>query len=196
MAIDTKLITQLRELTGAGVADCKTALEEAGNDIEKAIEVLRKKGATKAAKKLAERTATEGVVDSYIHANGKIGVLIQVSCETDFVARNDKFKELVHYLAIQIAGAGASYLVPQDVPADEIEKEKEIYRELMKKEGKPENMIDKIMEGKLEKYYEQVCLLKQSFIKDDSIKIEDLIKNSIATLGEKIEVVRFVRYQI
>ncbi|MDD2807727.1 MAG: translation elongation factor Ts [Patescibacteria group bacterium] len=196
MAIDTKLITQLRELTGAGVADCKVALEEAGTDIQKAIEILRKKGATKAAKKIAERTATEGIIDSYIHANGKIGVLIQVSCETDFVARNEKFKELVHDLAIQIAGAGASYLNTEDVPAEEIEKEKEIYRALLKKEGKPENMIDKIMAGKLEKYYEQVCLLKQSFIKDDSVKIEDLIKNSIATMGEKIEVVRFVRYQI
>jgi len=196
MALDTSLITKLRESTGAGLIDCKTALDEAGNDLQKAVEILRKKGAVKAAKKIAERTTHEGVVDSYIHATGKVGVLIQVGCETDFVANNSDFKALVHDLAIQIAGANAQYVRPEDVPTDIVEKEKEIYREQLANEKKPEAMWDKIIEGKLAKFYQEVCLLKQPFIKDDSMTIEQMIQAGIAKLGEKIEVVRFSRFQV
>ena len=196
MALDTSLITKLRESTGAGLIDCKTALDEAGNDLQKAVEILRKKGAVKAAKKIAERTTHEGVVDSYIHATGKVGVLIQVGCETDFVANNSDFKALVHDLAIQIAGANAQYVRPEDVPADIVGKEKEIYREQLANEKKPEAMWDKIIEGKLAKFYQEACLLKQPFIKDDSMVIEQMIQAGIAKLGEKIEVVRFSRFQV
>lgn len=196
MALDTTLLMQLREATGAGVNDCKQALDEAGNDLQKAIEILRKKGALKAAKKIAERTATEGLVDSYIHANGKVGVLVHVSCETDFVAKSDDFKTLVHDLAIQIAGANPLYISPENVPAEVVEKEKEIYREQLKNEGKSEAMWDKIIEGKLAKYYQEACLIKQPFIKDDKVIIEQLIEQAIAKIGEKIEVVRFARYQV
>src|SRR3989338_6664101 len=179
MALDTSLITKLREATGAGLNDCKAALDEAGNDLQKAVEILRKKGAVKAAKKIAERTTHEGIVDSYIHATGKVGVLIQVGCETDFVASNADFRALVHDLAIQVAGANAQYIRPEDVPAEIIEKEKEIYREQLATEKKPEAMQDKIIEGKLAKFYQETCLLKQSFIKDDSITIEQLIEGGI-----------------
>ena len=196
MALNTSLITKLREATGAGLNDCKAALDEAGNDVQKAIEILRKKGAVKAAKKIAERTTHEGIVDSYIHATGKVGVLIQVGCETDFVASNADFRALVHDLAIQVAGANAQYIRPEDVPAEIIEKEKEIYREQLATEKKPEAMRDKIIEGKLAKFYQETCLLKQVFIKDDSITIEQLIEGGIAKLGEKIEVVRFSRFQV
>ncbi|MFA6410380.1 MAG: translation elongation factor Ts [Candidatus Buchananbacteria bacterium] len=196
MAIDTKAISKIREITGAGISDCKAALTEAGDDMDKAVEILRKKGAIKAAKKLAEREAKQGVVESYIHANGKVGVLIQVHCETDFVALNQEFKNLVHDLAMQIAGANPLYVKPEDVPEEVIAKEKEIYSEQLKNEGKPENMIERIMTGKIDKYFQEVCLLRQPFIKDDKIIIEDLIKNYIAKLGEKIEVARFCRYQI
>lgn len=196
MKLDTSLITKLREVTGAGISDCKAALEEAGNDMEKAIEFLRKRGALKAAKKLAEREAHEGLVDCYIHANGKIGVLIQVSCETDFVSRTADFKALVHDLAMQVAGANPLYVTPEQVPAEVLEKEKEIYREQLQNEKKPAAMMDKIIEGKLQKYFSDVCLLKQTFIKDDSLTIDDLIKQYVTKFGEKIEVIKFARYSI
>ncbi len=196
MAIDTKAIVKLREITGAGMGDVREALEEAGGDMEKAIEVLRKKGALKAAKKMTDRVAGEGLVHAYIHGTGKVGVLVQVGCETDFVARNEDFQALVHDIAIQIAGANPLYIKPEDVPAEVTEKEKEIYKEQLLAEGKPENMIDKIMDGKLEKYYQEVCLLKQAFIKDDQFTVEKVIEQAVAKLGEKIEVVRFTRYHI
>ncbi|MFA5022091.1 MAG: translation elongation factor Ts [Patescibacteria group bacterium] len=196
MAIDTKLITKLRELTGAGVGDCKAALSEANDDMDKAVEVLRKKGAVKASKKLAERTASQGIIESYIHANGRVGVLIEVHCETDFVALNQDFKTLVHDLAMQVAGANPLYIKPEDVPAEVIAKEKEIYQEQLKTEGKPENIWERIITGKVDKYYQEVCLLKQPFIKEDKLTVEELINNHIAKIGEKIEVTRFCRYQI
>ncbi len=196
MSIDTALIAQLREQTGVGIADCKEALEEAKGDLTLAVEILRKKGALKAAKKFAERTASEGLIGSYIHSNEKIGVLIQLHSETDFVARNEEFKQLVKDLAMQVAAANPSYVKPDDVPADVLEKEKEVYREQLKHEGKPAEMIEKILDGKLTKFYSEVCLLKQTFIKDDSVTVEQLIERAIARLGEKIEIARFVRYEI
>jgi len=196
MAIDTKTLVQLREMTGGGLTDCQAALTESNGNIDKAVEILRKKGAIKAAKKTAERTAKEGVVESYLHPNGKMGVLIEVRCETDFVARNADFKALVHDLAMQVAATNPSYLRPEDVPAEILAREKEIYLEQLKNEGKPENVWDKIIEGKFNKYYQENCLLKQQFIKDDKLTIEKLVEQSIAKIGEKIEVVRFTRYQI
>lgn len=196
MAIDTKLISQLRQMTGAGISDCREALEQSGGDLEKAVEFLRKKGATKAAKKIAERQAGEGIVESYIHDNKKIGVLLELRCETDFVARNEDFKKLAHELALQIAAFNPSYIKPEDVTAEDLAKEKEVYAEQLAQEGKPADMIDKIVEGKLQKYFEEVCLLKQPYVKDDKVKIEDLISQYIAKLGEKIEVTRFSRFQI
>ena len=196
MAIDTQAITKLRQATGAGIVDVKKALEEANGDEQKAVEILRKKGASKAAKKLAERTTGEGLVHSYIHSNGKVGTLIQIQCETDFVARNADFQTLAHDIALHIAAAHPLYIKPEDVPAAELEKEKEIYREQLKVENKPAQMIEKILEGKIEKYYADVCLLKQTFVKDDSLTIEKLIESAIAKLGEKIEVVKFSRFQI
>ena len=196
MAIDVKIITQLRELTGAGLVDCQQALTEAQGDITKATEILRKKGAIKAAKKTSERTAGEGLVESYIHSNGKVGVLIEVRCETDFVARNESFKALAHNLAMQVAGANPLYVKPEDVPAAVIAKEKEVYAGQLKTEGKPEAMRPKIIEGKIKKYYQENCLMQQSFIKDDSLTIAALVEQSISQLGEKIEVTKFVRYQI
>jgi len=196
MAVDTKLLTQLRQLTGAGVVDCQAALQEANSDLDKAIEILRKKGAIKAAKKAATRTAGEGIIESYIHNNGKVGVLVKLLAETDFVARNQEFKELAHDLALQIAATNPSYLRPEDIPKKEIETEKEIYRAQLKNEGKPKAAWDKIIAGKLAKYYQQVCLLQQPFIKDDKLTIEQLIAQKIAKIGEKIEVAEFTRYQI
>lgn len=194
--MDTQIILKLRQLTGAGMSDCKKALDETGGDIEKAIDYLRKKGEVKAAKKAADRTAGEGIIHAYIHAGGKVGVLLQLNCETDFVARNQEFQNLAHDLAMHIAAAHPLYIKPEDVPQEEIEKEKSIYREQLKGEGKPENIIEKIMEGKVSKYYEEVCLLKQPYIKDDKKKVEQIITEAIAKIGEKIEVAKFARYQI
>lgn len=193
---DLKQVSSLRKKTGAGIVDCQKALAESGGDQEKAVEILRKKGALKAAKKSAERTASEGLVHAYMHASGKLGVMIELRCETDFVARNEDFQTLANELAMQIAAMNPSYIKPEDVPAEELEKEKGIIAEELKASGKPAEMIDKIVTGKLEKYYEEVCLLKQPYIKDDKVKIEKLIEEAIAKIGEKIEVGRFVRYQM
>jgi elongation factor Ts len=196
MAIDLQTITRLREMTGAGISDVKGALDEAAGDTDKAIEILRKKGAIKAAKKSAERTAGDGIIESYIHSSGKVGVLVEVRCETDFVARTDEFKAFVHDIAIQIAGANPLYVTPEEVPDNVIAKEREIYTEQLRTEGKPAEMIEKIMDGKVKKFYTEVCLLEQLFVKDDSVIIKDLISQKITTMGEKIEVTRFARFQI
>lgn len=193
---DVQTITKLRNQTGAGMMDCKKALDEAKDDYDKALELLRKKGEAKAAKKMAERDAKEGIVYSYIHSNNKSGAMIELFCETDFVARTDDFKALAHDIAMQIVAMSPEYLKPEDVPSDEIEKEKSVYREQLKSEGKPEEMIEKILEGKINKYYEEVCLLKQTFIKDDKVKIEELIKQVIAKTGEKIELGKFANFQL
>ena len=191
--ITAKLVNQLRELTQAGMMECKKALVEAEGDIEKAKESLRKRGVAKAVKKAA-RATNEGIVASYIHSNNKVGVLIEVACESDFVAKNELFQEMVKDLTIQIASMAPQYVSREQVPAEVVEKEKSFYREEVA--NKPANIQDKIIEGKLEKFYSEICLVDQPFVKDDKIKINDLIKGVIAKLGENMVVRRFVRYQV
>jgi len=188
-------VKQLREKTGAGMMDCKHALTEANGDMEKAIKILREKGLASAAKK-AGRIAAEGIVDSYIHLGGKIGVLVEVNCETDFVAKTPVFRQLVKDIAMQIAAANPLYLEPADVPAEVLEKEKEILRAQALNEGKPEKIIDKMVEGRLQKYYKEFCLLEQAFVKDPEKTIRDLVNEKIAEIGEKISIRRFVRYEM
>lgn len=193
MSISAEDIKKLREMTGAGIMDCKQALIENEGDFQKAIEWLRQKGLSALAKR-AEREAKEGLVDAYIHFGGRVGVLIEVNCETDFVARNEEFKKFVHDLAMQIAAQAPLYISREDVPDEVIEKEKEIYYEQLKGENKPDHVKEKIVEGKLEKFFEQVCLLDQPFIKDQDIKIKDYLGEIAAKLGENIVIRRFVRY--
>ncbi|MGI9952010.1 translation elongation factor Ts [Moorellaceae bacterium AZ2] len=188
-------VKELRSRTGAGMMDCKRALEETGGDMEKAVEYLRMKGLAAAAKK-AGRATREGVVDAYIHGGGRIGVLIEVNCETDFVARTEEFRELVHDLAMQVAAARPQYVRREDVPQEVVEKEKSILRAQALNEGKPEKVIDKIVEGRLEKFYQEACLLEQPFIKDMERTVKDLVAEKIAKLGENIEVRRFVRFEL
>ncbi|BAT72423.1 elongation factor Ts [Thermosulfidibacter takaii ABI70S6] len=195
MAITAQMVKELRERTGAGMMECKKALEEANGDMEKAIEILKKKGVAKAEKK-ASRETKEGLIGSYIHMGGKIGVLVEVNCETDFVARTDEFQNLVKDIAMQIAAMNPKYVSIEDVPQEVIEKEKAIYREQALASGKPEHVVDRIVEGKLQKFFEEVCLLEQRFIKDDSKKVKDVITEVIAKLGENIKVSKFVRFQI
>lgn len=194
--MDTKLIIQLRTLTGAGMQDCAKALEETGGDVEKAADVLRKKGMLKAAGKQAERTTKEGFIGSYVHSNGKVAAMVALACETDFVARNEDFKTLARELAMHITAANPQYLHPESIPSDVVEKEKEFYREELRTSGKPEAMWDKIMEGKLQKFYSGTCLVNQMYIKDDSKTIEDVIKEAIAKIGEKIEIKEFKRISL
>jgi elongation factor Ts len=189
------LVKQLREKTGAGILDCKKALIEAGNNFDNAVEILRKRG-QKVALNKQDRAMRDGVIDAYVHSNKKIGVLVEVSCETDFVARNQEFRDFVHDLAMQIAATNPSWLSPDEVPNEIIEKEKEIYREELKKENKPAPVIEKIMEGKLQKFYAENCLLKQLFIKNDKVTIEDLLKEKIAKVGENIKIQKFCRFSL
>lgn len=193
--VTSEMIKELREKTQAGMVDCKKALVENGGDMEKAVEYLRKKGLASADKKMG-REVTEGIIASYIHSNSKIGVLVELKCATDFVARNEDFVVLAKEIAMQIAAANPLYVKPEDVPAEVVEKEKEIYREQMKNSGKPDNVVEKIVEGKLTKFYSEVCLLEQEYIKDSAVKIQDLIKQKIAVFGENIEVGKFSRFQI
>lgn len=195
MKIDTKLIQQLREKTGAGIMDVKEALAEFNGDVDKAIESLRKKGQKIAATK-QDRQTKEGLIGCYVHANGKIAALVAVACETDFVAQTDDFKNLVHDLAMQVAATNPLYLSPNEVPVEVVKKEKEIYLEQLKKEGKPEKVLDKIVDGKLAKYYQGVCFLKQLFIKDDKKSIEQLLQEVIAKLGENIQIKEFKRLNL
>jgi len=191
--ITAELVNNLRKQTNAGMMDCKKALKEAEGDLEKAATILRKKGIAKADGK-ADRQAKEGVISSYIHMAGRVGVLIEVNCETDFVAKNENFQGLVRDLTLHIAAANPAYLQREDVPADLVAKEREIASEQVK--GKPENVIEKIVEGKLNKFYADTCLLEQAFIKDDKLTVRDLIKTKIAELGENIVVRRFTRYAV
>lgn len=193
--MDIKLITQLRNQTGAGMKDCQEALEESAGDLSKAVETLRKKGA-KIAGKRAEKQASEGLVYAYIHSNKKLGALLVLNCETDFVALNEEFKNLAHDLALQIVAGNPIYVSAQDVPEDILNKEKELFKEQLLAEGKPEQMLDKIIEGKINKWYEDVCLLNQHFIKDEDITIQDLLDAKTASLGEKIIISGFSRKQI
>jgi elongation factor Ts len=195
MAITAKQIAELRERTGSGMMDCKNALVEANGDAEKAIEVLRKKGMAKAAKK-ADREAREGIIESYIHSNGKIGVLVEVLSETDFVAKNDEFKTFAHDVALHIAAMNPKYLKPEDANADEVAKEKAIYLEEVKASGKPANIAEKIVEGKIKKFTDDGALLCQPFVKDPSKTIQELLNEKIAKIGEKLEIKRFIRFEI
>ncbi|MCP9448520.1 MAG: translation elongation factor Ts [Nitrospira sp.] len=195
MAGSSQLVKELREKTGAGILDCQKALAENGNDIEKAVDYLRQKGLAAAAKKSGRET-NQGLVHAYIHMGGKIGVLIEVNCETDFVARNDEFKTFVNDLALQVAAAKPLYVRREDIPKDLVEKERAIYEGQAKEMGKPPAAWPKIVEGKLEKFYQESCLLEQAFIKDPAITIKDLLAQKIAKIGENINIRRFVRYQL
>lgn len=196
MSLDLSIITKIREATGAGIVDVKKALEEAGGKTEAAIEILRKKGAIKAAKKAAERVTREGIIECYTHAGGKVGVMVELLSETDFVARNEEFKQLAHDLALHIAAADPIYLSAEAIPPEVIEKEKEIAAEEFSGSGKPAEVIVKIVEGKLAKWYSETCLLSQAFVKDEDVTIKDLINSVSAKVGEKIEVKRFCRFAI
>ena len=197
MASSAEQVKELRERTGAGVMDCKAALEASKGDMQGAIEHLRKKGLADAAKK-AHRDAKDGVVASYIHPGSKIGVLVEINCETDFVARTDDFQQLVKDVAMQVAAANPSYVSREDVPGAVVEKEREIYRQQMADQKKPAQVIDKIIEGKLEKFYAESCLLEQPFIRDASGKtrLKDMVDQSTSKMGERIVVKRFARFQV
>jgi elongation factor Ts len=195
MAISAAQVKELREKTGAGMMDCKKALQEANGDMDKAVEILREKGLA-AAEKKAGRIAAEGLVESYIHAGGRIGVLVEVNCETDFVAKNADFQAFVKDIAMQIAAMAPKYVRREEVPAEEVEKEREILRTQALNEGKPEHIVDKMVAGRLEKYFQQVCLLEQPFIKDGDKTIDQLVKEQIARIGENISIRRFVRYEL
>jgi elongation factor Ts len=195
MEISTAVIKQLREETGAGVLDCRKALEQTNGDFDKAMAFLREKGLAKAAKK-AERAAREGRVELYAHTGNRVGVMLELNCETDFVARNEDFKALAHDLALHIAFANPRYLRPEDIPPQEMAAQQAAFREEALATGKPEAVIEKIVQGKVEKFYDDVCLLRQVFVRDDKIKINDLITNLVAKIGENIVVGRFVRYEL
>ncbi|MDD3614322.1 MAG: translation elongation factor Ts [Candidatus Pacebacteria bacterium] len=193
--MDLKQVKELRDLTGASVMDCRNALEEAKGNFEKAQEILKKKGLAIADKKGARETKA-GLIEAYIHANGKMGVLVDLRCETDFVAQNPLFKELAHDIALQIAAMAPLYVSPEEIPEDVVKKEKEAYLAELKDSNKPEKIINQIVEGKLQKWYEEVCLLKQPFIKDQDEIVENVVKSYIAKIGENIKVYRFVRFEI
>jgi elongation factor Ts len=195
LSITSSMVKELREKTGAGMMDCKEALTVSGGDFEKAIDYLRKKGMS-AATKRSSKAAKDGAIASYIHMGGKIGVLVEVNCETDFVAKTDDFRLLAKELTMHIAAANPRYLKSEDIPPDVLEREKEIYRSQAVAEKKPEKIWDKIIEGKLKKYYEDVCLLDQKFIKDTAITVGTLVSNMIAKTGENIVIRRFMRFQL
>jgi elongation factor Ts len=193
--ISAEKVKELREKTGSGIMDCKEALKVAGGNFDKAIEYLREKGMSAATKK-SSRATKEGAVTSYIHMEGKVGVMVELNCETDFVAKTQDFRGLSKDIAMHIAAMNPLYVRAEDVPAEVIEQEKGIYRKQALAEGKPEKIFERIIEGKLKKYYEDVCLMNQRFIKDQDMTIEKLIKNAIAKTGENIVIRRFVRYQL
>lgn len=193
--ISAQLVKQLRERTGAGMMECKSALKEANGDLDGAETVLRKRGIASAAKK-SSRSTKQGVVGSYIHQGSQLGVLVEVNCESDFVARTDDFQELVKDIAMQIAATDPQFIRREEVTSEVIEKEKDIQRARALQEGKPEKMVDKIIEGRLNKFYEEICLYEQPFIRENTTTIQDLIKQKIAKLGENISVARFVRFKV
>jgi len=195
MEIKAKMVKELRQRTGIGMMECKQALKESGGDVEKAILILRKKGYARAKDKMSRETA-EGVVGSYIHLNGKIGVLVEVNCESDFVALNDDFKELVKNIALHIAASNPRYISSDEISLEVLEEEKEIIREQFKDSKKPPEIIDKIVQGKLGKFYEEVCLLDQPYVKDDKISVKKLIASYIAKIGENIQIRRFARFEL
>jgi elongation factor Ts len=195
MAGNSTLVKELREKTGAGILDCQKALTESGNDVDKAIEHLRQKGLA-AAQKKAGRETNEGLISAYIHPGSRIGVLVEVNCETDFVARNEEFQAFVKDLALQIAASNPSFVKREDIPASVVEKERQIYQAQAKEMGKPEAAWPKIVDGKLEKFFQESCLLEQVFIKDPTVTIKDLLAQKIAKIGENMSIRRFTRYQL
>ena len=195
MEIKAGLVKELRQRTGIGVMECKQTLQETSGDIEKAIVLLRKKGYARAQGKMSRETA-EGIVGSYIHLNGKLGVLVEVNCESDFVARNEEFKDLVKNIAMHIAASSPKYISSEDITPEVMEQEKEIVREQFKDSKKPPEIVEKIVQGKLDKFYEEVCLLEQPYVKDDKVSVKQLISTYIAKFGENIRIRRFARYEL
>lgn len=193
--ITATMVKELRDMTGAGMMDCKKALEETGADVAKAVEYLRKKGIAKAEKK-ASREVNDGLVEAYIHAGGKLGVLVEVNCETDFVAKTDQFKDFVRNLAMHIAATNPTSITREEIPADLVEREMKIYRESAKESGKPDHIVDKIAQGKLEKFYAETVLLEQAYIREPDKTIKDLLTETIGKLGENVTIRRFVRFRI
>ena len=195
MKITKEMISELRKTTGVGILDCRKALQEADGDYDKAVDFLREKGMKKAAKR-ADRDASDGVVELYSHGDGRIGVMLEFNCETDFVARGDAFRELAHEIALQIAAASPLYIKEEDIPAEVLEHEAEIAKKQAEEEGKPANIAEKIVEGRLRKYKEEVCLMQQKYIRDDSLTIKDIIMDKVGSLGENIVVRRFQRWEL
>ena len=195
MEVTASLVKELREKTGAGMMDCKKALAETAGDISKAVDYLRQKGLAAAAKKAA-RVATDGAIGAYVHAGGKLGVLVEINCETDFVARTAEFQSLLKDVAMQVAATNPRCVRREEISADEFEREKVIYRQQALESGKPEKVVEMIVQGKMEKFYSEVCLLEQAFVKDPDKKVSDVVNDAIARLGENIQVRRFARYHL
>ena len=195
MAVTTQQIKELREVTGAGIMDCRKALEQADGDFDKAVEYLREKAQETIAKR-ADRETSEGMIELYSHGNGRVGVMVEVNCETDFVARSDSFRNLAHELALQVAASAPLYIRPEDVPAEVLEVEKEQARKSALEEGKPEKIIERIVEGKLNKYLDETCLLRQPYVRDDEITVEQLLMQNIASIGENVVIRRFARWEL
>jgi elongation factor Ts len=195
MKVTTEMVKELREATGAGVLEAKKALEASSGNFDRAVDTLRQKGAARAAKR-AGREAGEGVIEMYSHPGNRIGVILELNCETDFVARNEQFRALAHDLALHIAAMHPRYLSPEDVPQEELDRETEVLRAQAQAEGKPENVVDKIVAGRISKFYEETCLLEQPFVKNDKVKIKDMITEAIRTTGENIVLRRFERYEL
>lgn len=195
MAVTTEMVKELRAVTGAGVLEAKKALEEHNGDFNKAVDMLREKGAARAAKR-ADRTAKEGIIELYAHPGNRVGVMLELNCETDFVARNEQFRDLAHNLALHIAAASPRYLNVEDVPAEELERETSVLKAQALAEGKPEAVVEKVVSGRIAKFYEEMCLLEQPFVKDEKVKIKDMLADAIRTTGENIVVRRFARYEL
>jgi elongation factor Ts len=195
MAITAEMVKELRTATGAGVLEAKKALEQTDGDFDKAVDILREKGAARAAKR-ADRTAKEGMIELYAHPGNRVGVMLELNCETDFVARNEQFRELAHNLALHIAAAAPRYLKPEDVPTEELDRETNVLKAQAIAEGKPPEIADKIVAGRIKKYYEEVCLLEQPYVKDEKVKIQEMLTDAIRTTGENIMVRRFARYEL
>jgi elongation factor Ts len=195
MKITAQMVKELRQSTGAGVLEAKKALEATGGDFDAAVDILREKGAARAAKR-SDRTANEGVIELYAHPGNRVGVMLELNSETDFVARNEQFRALAHELALHIAAMSPRYLNPEDVPQDELDRELDVLKAQAIAEGKPEAIVEKIVSGRVKKYYEEICLMEQPFIKDDKVKIKDMITEAIRTTGENIVIRRFARYEL
>jgi elongation factor Ts len=195
MAVTTQQIKELREVTGAGIMDCRKALEQSDGDFDKAVEYLREKAQETIAKR-ADRETSEGMIELYSHGNGRVGVMVEVNCETDFVARSDSFRNLAHELALQVAASAPLYIRAEDIPAEVLEVEKEQARKSALEEGKPEKIIERIVEGKLNKYLDETCLLRQPYVRDDEITVEQLLMQNIASIGENVVIRRFARWEL